>query len=374
MIYFDNSATTPMDTRVIDKIKPYLKDLYGNPSSKYYDVAVQCKHAVDESRKNVSELLNCNPNEIIFTSGASESNNFIIKGVMDTYSDKGNHIVTSIVEHKSVLETCKYMGDKGYDVSYVGVNSEGNLDIDELKSELGKDTVLTSIMWGNNETGVVNDIETICSIVKSKDIFFHTDATQVIGKVPVDLKKIPVDFLSLSGHKICGPKGIGATFIRSDEFGIPLEVTPLIHGGGQEYGYRSGTHNVPFIVGLGEAFKIAKEEMDEYIPKILELEHYLLEKLKKYDIKLNGNLKNKIPGVLNISIPGLNNEIFIKKIKDEFAISTGSACSLGEPSYVLDAMGKSREDITSCLRISLNKFNKKEEIDLFIQKLDHYLN
>ena len=387
MIYLDNSATTPIDPEVLDAMLPYLKEEYGNPSSRHYTLAVNADKAVEKARSQVADLINADPKEIIFTSGASESNNFILKGVADYmkyYENKGNHIITSTVEHKSVLQTCKFLNgdvynnketnvatskflkkkpttkkiDRGFDVSFLPVNSFGKVETDTFQDAINDNTILASFMWGNNEIGTLNDIKTLSNIAKSKNILFHSDGTQVLGKIDIDVKEIPVDFLSFSAHKIYGPKGIGAAFIRQNNSLSPFKLTSLIHGGQQEFGYRAGTSPVHNIVGFGKACEIAKRDMKEYISKISKLELEVKNILsKKYPgIEFLGDPENHIPGVIGMLIPGIINEMLIKELADKVAISAGSACGIGEPSYVV-------KEVTGCsvnnnfIRISLNKFN-----------------
>ena len=387
MIYLDNSATTPIDPEVLDAMLPYLKEEYGNPSSRHYTLAVNADKAVEKARSQVADLINADPKEIIFTSGASESNNFILKGVADYmkyYENKGNHIITSTVEHKSVLQTCKFLNgdvynnketnvatskflkkkpttkkiDRGFDVSFLPVNSFGKVETDTFQDAINDNTILASFMWGNNEIGTLNDIKTLSNIAKSKNILFHSDGTQVLGKIDIDVKEIPVDFLSFSAHKIYGPKGIGAAFIRQNNSLSPFKLTSLIHGGQQEFGYRAGTSPVHNIVGFGKACEIAKRDMKEYISKISKLELEVKNILsKKYPgIEFLGDPENHIPGVIGMLIPGIINEMLIKELADKVAISAGSACGIGEPSYVV-------KEITGCsvnnnfIRISLNKLN-----------------
>lgn len=376
MIYLDNSATTKIDERVAKEMIPYLFEEYGNPSSKYYQLAQNAKNAIENSRENIAILLNCNSEEIIFNSGASEGNNHIIKGVADFYSGKGKHLITSLIEHKSVLESFKFLEKKGFEVTYLKPNSTGVIEPTELEKAIRKDTILISIMWGNNEIGTLNDIKTLSNIAKSNKIFFHTDATQVIGKMEIDLRKVEVDFLTLSAHKINGPKGIGAIYIKNDDLGLPTMLTPLIHGGDQERGDRGGTHSVHNIVGIGKAAELCKNEMKESVDKILFLETLLKNELENTfleKIKYNGNLKSKIPGVLSVSIEGINNELLLKKLKDKVAISTGSACNIKIPSYVLNSIGKNEKDIMKTIRISIGKFNTEEEIKEFVLYLKTYI-
>lgn len=386
MIYLDNSATTPVDPEVLDAMLPYLKEEYGNPSSRYYTLAVNAYNAVENARQQVADLINAKPKEIIFTGGASESNNFIIKGVADYkkhYEESGNHIITSTVEHKSVLQTCKFLNgdafwnnseesmgskflkkksptkkiDRGYEVTFLPVNKYAQVEKDALKNAIKDNTILASFMWGNNEIGSLNDIEGLCSIAKEKGILFHSDATQVLGKIDIDVKNFPVDFLSMSAHKIYGPKGVGAAFIRQDGIS-PFKMTSLIHGGLQEGGYRAGTSAVHNIVGFGKACEIAKREMKDYIKKISDLEIETKKMLaKKYPgIEFLGDPRHHIPGVIGMLIPGIVNDMFIKDMADKVAISSGSACGIGEPSYVIREIGiQSRS--SQFIRIALSKKN-----------------
>ncbi|EMT46437.1 cysteine desulfurase family protein [Anoxybacillus flavithermus] len=373
MIYLDSSATTPIDPEVSKAMWPYLTEEYGNPSSKYYTLAENAKKAVEEAREHVASLLSCQQNEIIFTSCATESNNFVLKGVTHYYKNQGKHIITSKIEHKSVLEACKFLESEGFEVTYLDVDQYGQVQLETLKKTIRDDTILVSIMWGNNEIGTLNNIEQLARYTKEHHphVFFHTDATQVLGKVEVDLSKVPVDFLSLSAHKMYGPKGIGACFIRKRELGLRTKITPLLHGGSQEDGYRSGTLSVHNIVGLGKAAQIARATLKEHRSRLLELESHFVSMLKKSfpNIKFNGHPDQKIPGVINFTIPGIHNELVIRSLKDKFAISTGSACSINEPSYVLDAVGLNEMQIKNSFRISLHKYINKNEIEYFIENL-----
>lgn len=395
MIYLDNSATTPIDPEVLEAMLPYLKEEYGNPSSRHYTLAVNAEKAVEKAREQVANLINANPKEIIFTSGASESNNMIIKGVSDYlkfYENKGNHIITSTVEHKSVLQTCKFLNgnvfwnnpdktiasqflkkkkntkkiNRGFEVSFLPVNEYGQVTDENFKNSIKENTILASFIWGNNEIGTLNNIDSLSKIAKENNILIHSDATQVLGKVPIDVKKTPVDFLSFSAHKIYGPKGVGAAFIRQESFNN-YKMTSLIHGGQQEFGYRAGTHAVHNIVGFGKACEIAKREMDNYIKKILKLEEETKSILKeKYpEIEFLGDSENKIPGVIGMIIPNVINEMLIKNLADKVAISAGSACGIGEPSYVIQEIGKAN-CTNHFIRISLNKNLSISEINNII--------
>lgn len=397
MIYLDNSATTQIDPEVKEAMLPYLSEEYGNPSSKYYTLAENARKAVEESRQRLAELINADPGEIIFTSCASESNNMIIKGVADYkkyIENKGNHIITSKTEHKSVLQTCKFLAgydsaimniefnkfkpgrkeiitDRGYEVSFLDVNSYGQVETEELGNSIKENTILASIMWGNNEIGTLNHIDELAELCRTRGVLFHSDGTQVLGKIKIDVQKTPVDFLSFSAHKIYGPKGIGACYIRKGKYGKPL-MTSLIHGGSQEYGYRAGTLAVHNIVGFGKAAEIAKRDMEKYAQGILELEKYIKDELQKSisGIQFNGHPQEKVPGILSITIPGTNNEMLIKGLKENIAISTGSACSIDEPSYVLKAINK-ENCMRNTIRISIPKYISKEDINGLVQALQY---
>ncbi len=370
MIYLDNASTTPLDPEVLEVMIDYLKNEYGNPSSKYYPQALHAQKSLKTARKQVSDLLNCEPEHIIFTSGATESNNFIIKGIAEKYKRKGKHIITSRIEHKSVLETCKHIEKQGYSVTYVGNDKLGHVNIDEIEAAITDETLLVSIMWGNNEIGTLNDIEQISKLCKSKKVLFHTDATQVIGKVDIDVSSLPIDFLSMSGHKIYGPKGIGVAYVGPDKFGLRHRLPSLLDGGGQEYTLRAGTHSMHNIVGLGKAAEIAKRDMSVYVPQLVKAENNLKLSIleKRSDITFNGDQENKIPGLLSINIPGINNELFCKQISNKISVSTGSACSIGEGSYVLESLScKSYET----LRITLGK--QTDDIDEIYRELANHL-
>lgn len=353
MYYLDNAATTPLHPEVLDEMINYLKSEYGNPSSKYYPQAVSANNRLIESRKEVAALLNCDPEYIVFTSGATESNNFVLKGVAEKFKSKGNHIITTAIEHKSIIETCKHLDKKGMKITYLSVNEEGHIDLEELKNSITTDTILVSVMWGNNEIGVLNEIEKIAHICHERDVLFHTDATQVVGKIDVDLKKIKADFLSLSAHKIYGPKGIGAVYVGPDDLGLRMRLPALIDGGNQEYRMRAGTHSMHNIVGFAKACSIAKENLKQNNQHLLNLEKEFKNQLMKIrsDLTFNGDQVHKIPGLVSISIPKVNNELLCKQISEEIAISTGSACSIGEKSYVLEKL--KIENPTGTIRISL---------------------
>lgn len=391
MIYLDNSATTPIDSEVLDAMLPYLKEEYGNPSSKYYTLAINAEKAVEEAREKVASLINAKPKEIIFTGSATESNNMIIKGVSDYmkyYAYKGNHIITSTVEHKSVLQTCKFLNgdvfdnnptksvaskllkkktsnkkiDRGFEVDFLSVNEYAQVNTEDFRSSIKENTILASFIYGNNEIGSLNDIVTLGNVSKESNILFHSDATQVLGKIDIDVKTLPVDFMSFSAHKLYGPKGVGASFIRQEVLGN-YKMTSLIHGGQQESGYRAGTHGVHNIVGFGKACEIAKRDMKEYMKKISELEIETKKMiLAKYPgTEFLGDPNNKIPGVIGMLIPNIVNEMFIKNMSEEVALSAGSACGISEPSYVITEINKN-DFSSNFIRLTLNKYSDKKSI------------
>lgn len=361
MIYLDNAATTPLDPEVLETMIDYMKNEYGNPSSKYYPQALRAQKALKHARNQVAELLGCDPEYLLFTSGSTESNNFIIKGVAEKFKRKGNHIITSKIEHKSVLNTCKHLEKLGHVVTYVGNDELGHVNIDEIEAAITDKTILVTVMWGNNEIGTLNDIEQIGTICRKKGVLFHTDATQVIGKIDVNLASLPIDFLSMSAHKLYGPKGVGIAYLGPDDLGLRYKLPALLDGGDQEYKMRAGTHAMHNIVGFGKACEVAKRDMATYVPKILEIENEFKTELLKVrpDITFNGDQNCKIPGLLSINVPGINNELFCKQVSGEIAISTGSACSISEGSYVLD--NTIHSDSTT-LRLYLSSMCKINEI------------
>ncbi|MBU7315387.1 cysteine desulfurase family protein [Paenibacillus oleatilyticus] len=368
MIYLDNSATTRLDPEVLEAMLPFLQEEYGNPSSKHYTLAQNSKKATDEARFHVSQLMGCKPDEVIFTSGSTESNNMILKGIMDFYSDQGSHLVVSKSEHSSILETAKFLEKKGHEVTYLNVDKYGRVQIEELETlvKVPQKPLLVSIIWGNNETGSINDIRYIAELCMKNNIFLHTDATQVLGKIDVRDSIEGVRFFSCSAHKLHGPKGIGASIIKKDELGIKTQITPLLHGGGQEFDYRSGTISTHNIVGFGKAAEIALREIEQTQKKLKQLESYLISKLRErfHEIMhLNSDTKNKIPGIVNVRFNDVDNEFLIQELGSKVALSTGSACSSSKPSHVLLSMGLSLEQVRSSVRISLSKYNTLNEID-----------
>ncbi|QHT68710.1 cysteine desulfurase [Rhodocytophaga rosea] len=369
IIYLDNNATTPLDRRVLDAMMPYLTELFANPSSNH-SFGVKVNDAVKEARKQVADLIGAEANEIIFTSGATEAINLAIKGIAQQYSDKGKHIVTASTEHPAVLDTCKFLESIGYEVTYLSVDKYGLLNTNEVEQAIREDTILLSIMYVNNEIGVIQDIKEFARIAHRKGAFFMTDATQAVGKLPINVDDLGVDILAFSGHKFYGPKGIGGLFIRNRK---PNKVKPLalLHGGGHEKGYRSGTLNVPGIIGIGKAAEIAKGEIDADRVSIQKLRDYLESSLLKIeDTFLNGHPTQRLYNVSNICFKGADADAIIIGLKN-IAVSNGSACSSNkiEPSHVLTAMARIDLEAYSSIRFSLSKFNSLEEIDFLINQL-----
>jgi cysteine desulfurase len=372
MIYLDNSSTTKIAPEVLEAMMPYLKEEYGNPSSKYYLLAENAKKAVDFARQQVANLLHCDSDEVIFTSGATESNNFVLKGVFETYGGENSHIVTTRTEHPSVLETCRFLETKGVKVTYLEVDRFGRIDPIHLEKVILNDRpLLVSVIWGNNEVGSLNDLPTISEICLKYGVFLHTDATQVVGKIPIFLRDLPgIRFLSFSGHKIYGPKGIGVCYIRKEESNIQTRLTPLIHGGSQEFGYRSGTLAVHNIVGIGQAAELALKNIESHSEKLKKLDRTLTNILSEAfgeKIEFNNDQKDKVPGILSVRFKGKNNEVLSKKLSRYIAISTGSACSSGKPSHVLAAMGKTITEIRETIRFSLTPEIEVEDLNIFRQ-------
>lgn len=367
-VYFDNSATTKTDERVIEAMMPYITENYGNPSS-IYKIGRENRKAVEEAREQVAKALNCEPNEIYFTNGGSESDNTAIRGIAYAYKNKGNHIITSKIEHPAVLETCKQLEKEGFEVSYIGVDENGIIKLDELKNAIKPTTTLISIMFANNEIGTIEPIEEIGKIAKENNIFFHTDAVQAVGNVETDVKKLNIDALSMSGHKFYGPKGIGALYVKK---GIKFEK--LINGGHQERNKRAGTENVAGIVGLGKAIELAYQELDEHNKKIKELRDYYVEQVKAKIpyIRINGDETKRLPGNSNISFRFIEGEGLLLNLDLKgICASSGSACTSGslDPSHVLLAIGLPHEIAHGSLRISIGKYNTKEEVDYLVENL-----
>ena len=367
-IYLDYASTTPIDKRVADKMFEYMTmdGMYGNPASRSHSFGWDADAAVSESRKHIADLINADPREIVWTSGATESDNLAIKGAAHFYKKKGKHIITVKTEHKAVLDACRQLEREGFEVTYMEPESDGLLDLDKLQSEIRDDTVLISVMHVNNEIGVIQDIEKIGEIARSKNIIFHVDAAQSAGKIKIDLEKMKVDLMSFSAHKIYGPKGIGALYVRRKP---RVRLEAQIHGGGHERGLRSGTLPTHQIVGMGEAFRLAKEEMDKDYEQISLLRNRLWNGVKDMEeVYLNGDFENRYPGIMNISFNYVEGESLIMATKD-IAVSSGSACTSAslEPSFVLRAIGRSDELAHSSLRMSIGRFTTEEDIDLTIE-------
>ena len=367
-VYFDNSATTRVDDEVLKAMLPYFSESYGNAST-IYKLGRENRKAIEEAREKVAKILNCDASEVYFTSGGSESDNTAIKGIAYANRKKGNHIITSKIEHPAVLDTCKKLEKEGFEVSYIGVDENGILDIEELKREIRPTTTLISIMFVNNEIGTIQPIEEIGKIAKENNIYFHTDAVQAVGTLRIDVKALNIDALSLSAHKFYGPKGIGALYIRR---GIPFDN--LINGGHQERSKRAGTENVAGIVGLGKAIEIAYNDLDEHCKKIKELRDYYVEQVEKRIpyIKINGDRERRVPGNSNISFRFIEGEGLLLNLDLKgICASSGSACTSGslDPSHVLLAIGLPHEIAHGSLRISMGKYNTKEEVDYLIDSL-----
>ena len=367
-IYLDYASTTPIDKRVADKMFEYMTmdGMYGNPASRSHSFGWDADEAVSQSRKHIADLINADPREIVWTSGATESDNLAIKGAAHFYKKKGKHIITLKTEHKAVLDACRQLEREGFEVTYMEPMSSGLLDFKELESEIREDTVLISIMHVNNEIGVIQDIEKIGELCRSKNIIFHVDAAQSAGKIEIDLQKTKVDLMSFSAHKIYGPKGIGALYVRRKP---RVRLEAQIHGGGHERGLRSGTLPTHQIVGMGEAFRIAKEEINKDFENISKLINRLWNGVKDMEeVYLNGDFENRYPGIMNISFNYVEGESLIMATKD-IAVSSGSACTSAslEPSFVLRAIGRSDELAHSSLRMSIGRFTSEEDIDATIE-------
>lgn len=368
-IYFDYSATTPVDPRVAAKMIPYLTEHFGNPASRSHSYGWDAEKAVEEARGHIAALVGADPREIVFTSGATESNNLAIKGAGNFYSGtKGKHIITVKTEHKAVLDTVREMERLGFEATYLGVDENGLVDLDEFRAAIRPDTVLASVMAVNNEIGVIQDIAGIGKICREKGVIFHVDAAQATGKMPLDLKTLPVDLMSFSAHKTYGPKGIGALYVRRKP---RIRLEAQMHGGGHERGMRSGTLATHQIVGMGEAFRIAKEEMAAENERVRMLRDRLYAGLKNIEeVHVNGDMDKRVPHNLNVSFNFVEGESLIMAIK-ELAVSSGSACTSAslEPSYVLRALGRSDELAHSSIRFSIGRFTTEEEVDYAIKLL-----
>jgi cysteine desulfurase len=367
-IYMDYGATTPVDPRVVDAMVPWLREHFGNPASRSHAWGWEAEEAVEKAREQVALLIGADPREIVWTSGATESDNLALKGAAHFYKTRGKHIVTVKTEHKAVLDTCRELERQGFEVTYLPVQEDGLLDLDKLKAAIRPDTILVSVMFVNNEIGVIQDIPAIGALCRERGIVFHVDAAQATGKVAIDLKTLPVDLMSLASHKTYGPKGIGALYVRRKP---RVRIEAQMHGGGHERGMRSGTLPTHQIVGMGAAFRIAREEMGTESERIRMLQRRLISGLSEIDqVFVNGHLEKRVPHNVNMSFNFVEGESLIMGIKG-IAVSSGSACTSAslEPSYVLRALGRSDELAHSSLRMTIGRFTTQEEIDFAISTL-----
>jgi cysteine desulfurase len=366
----DSHATTRTDPRVFEAMKPYFLEIYGNAASRNHEFGWEAEAAVDKARQQIAELIGASAKEIVFTSGATESNNLALKGIAQMYAERGNHIITQVTEHKAILDTCKRLEKEGVRVTYLPVQTNGLIDLDQLRAAITDKTILISIMYANNEIGVVQPIQEIAKIAKEKGVLFHTDGVQAVGKIPVNVATDGIDLLSLSGHKLYGPKGVGALYVRRRN--PRVQLTAQMDGGGHERGMRSGTLNVPGIVGLGEACAICMREMPEETKRMLflrdKLQHKLLTELD--EAYINGTMEHHLPHNLNISFAYVEGESLLMGIND-IAVSSGSACTSAtlEPSYVLKALGAGDDLAHSSIRFGLGRFNTEEEVDYVADKV-----
>jgi cysteine desulfurase len=374
-IYLDNNATTRTDPRVVEKMLPYFTEIYGNAASRNHVFGWKAEEAVDQARSQIASLIGCSPKEIIFTSGSTESNNLAIKGVAHMYQKKGNHIITCLTEHKAVLDPCKRLEREGFRVTYLPVDKFGQISVEQLTEAMTPDTILVSIMFANNEIGTIHPVSAIGKLCKERGVIFHTDATQAVGKVPVDVDELGIDLLSVSAHKLYGPKGSGALYVRRKDPRVRLD--PIMDGGGHERGMRSGTLAVPGIVGLGEACAICHREMEKDTAHYLALRERLHDGLSSRleEVKLNGHPTERLPNTLNLSFAWVEGEALMMGIKD-VACSSGSACTSAslEPSYVLRALGVGDELAHSSLRFGIGRFNTEADIDMTIEKVAEAVN
>jgi cysteine desulfurase len=369
-IYFDNHATTQVDPRVLDAMMPYFTNKFGNAASRNHSFGWAGEEAVENARAQVASLVGATPKEVIFTSGATESDNLMIKGVAEMYREKGNHIITQAIEHKAVLDTCKRLEKDGFEVTYLPVQRDGRVDPEDVRKAITPKTILITIMYANNEIGVINPIAEIGKIAKERGIFFAVDGVQAVGKIPVDVQKDNIDLLAISAHKIYGPKGVGALYVRRRNPRVQLAA--IIDGGGHERGMRSGTLNVPGIVGLGAACEIAQKEMPEEAKRLRALRDKLKASLeaKLDEVFINGSLEHRLPNNLNMSFAYVEGESLLMGIND-IAVSSGSACTSAtlEPSYVLKALGVGEDLAHTSIRFGLGRFNTEEEVDYVAEKM-----
>ncbi|MGH9790576.1 MAG: IscS subfamily cysteine desulfurase [Candidatus Acidiferrales bacterium] len=369
-VYMDCHATTPVDPRVLEAMLPYFTSQFGNAASRNHSFGWSAEEAVENARAQIARLIGATPKEIIFTSGATESDNLAIKGVAEMYRERGRHIITQVTEHKAVLDTCKRLEKQGYTVTYLPVKKDGRINLDDLRRAINDKTILISIMYANNEIGVVQPIAEIGKIAKEKGVFFHVDGVQAVGKIPVDVNKDNIDLLAMSAHKMYGPKGVGALYVRRRNPRVQLSA--IIDGGGHEHGMRSGTLNVPGIVGFGAACEVAMKEMPQESERLRALRDRLHDKLyaKLDELYINGSMEHRLPHNLNISFAYVEGESLLMGIND-VAVSSGSACTSAtlEPSYVLKALGVGEDLAHTSIRFGLGRFNTEEEVDYVADRL-----
>ena len=372
MIYFDNAATTKLDDEVLKEMMPYLTNMYGNASA-IYELGRESRKVIEDAREKVAKVLNCEVGEVYFTSCGSESDNTAIKEIARANKKNGNHIITSKIEHPAVIETCEQLKKEGFEITYIGVDEKGIVDLEEIKRAIKPTTILISIMFANNEIGTVEPIKEIGKIAKEHEIVFHTDAVQAVGNVRIDVEDMNIDSLSLSGHKFYGPKGVGVLYVKRG-----IEFQSFINGGHQERNKRAGTENVAGIVGIGKAIELAYQNLDEHNNKITELRDYFINQItaKIPKVKINGDMINRLPGNVNISFKGVDAEGLLLNLDlKKICASSGSACSAGslEPSRVLLAIGLEKEMAKSSLRVTIGKYNTKEEVDYLIESLEEII-
>ena len=367
--YFDNAATTKVKKEVLQEMLPYYSEKYGNPSA-VYAIAREAKKDIEKAREKVANLIGCDKKEIYFTASGSEADNTAIKSVAYKNRFKGNHIITSKIEHHAILESCEFLEKQGFEITYLNVDKNGFINLNELRNSIREETILISIMFANNEIGTIEPVEDIAQIAKEKNIIFHTDAVQAVGNVNIDVKSMGIDMLSLSGHKIYGPKGIGALYVKNG-----IEFEKFINGGHQERNKRAGTENTAGIIGLGKASELAKESLNEHIKKVKELRDYYVEQVnnKIPNIRINGALNARLPGNSNISFEGVNgNDLLLELDNVGICASSGSACNSEEtaPSHVLSAIGLDSKIAKSALRVTFGEFNTKDEVDYLVENLE----
>ncbi|OGW89170.1 MAG: IscS subfamily cysteine desulfurase [Omnitrophica bacterium RIFCSPLOWO2_01_FULL_50_24] len=371
-IYMDHHATTPVDPRVLRAMLPYFKAEFGNAASVHHAFGWNAEKAVARARAKIAQLINAEtPEEIIFTSGATESDNLAIRGIAEMFREKGNHIITSAIEHRAVLDTCRYLETQGFKVTYLPVDREGLIRLDDLKKAISSKTILISVMYANNEIGVLQPVKEIGTIAQARGIFFHCDAVQAVGKIPVDVRAMKMHLVSISAHKMYGPKGIGALYVRKRD--PRTRIAPLIHGGGHERGLRSGTLNVPAIVGFGKAAEISIKEMKKESARLLKLRERLRAGIQREldEVYVNGSLDQRLPGNLNLSFAFVEGESLLKGITETIAVSSGSACTsaTSEPSYVLKALNLGEALEHTSVRFGLGRFNTAREVEYTIKRV-----